>query len=222
MSIVASASAAVTPITKTSCHTAGAGETLFIGAKLSKPVNGSLTVKKLSQSVPLKGGTFGGRVGICLENSGSKLTGSITEGTIVIPPFTSTLKILGREAEFGIEITQFGPGEGTLKGEVPPFVVLNVQAEANIAFTTIKILNLTVPTKCKTVEPIHLPFVKELTLLELLSETTITGVATMPPVSCEGPAHRLESAVLTALFSGPGNPYSLTFGAGELTEIEFG
>jgi hypothetical protein len=232
MSIAASASAAVTPVTLASCKANSLNS--FLGAKLAKPVNGSLTVKKLNQSVPLNNGTFGGRVGLCLENNGAKITGSITEGTIVFPPFTSPLKILGIPAEVGLEIKQFGPGEGTITGEVPavctpttcnaagePLVELNVQAQANINFTTVKILGLTVPTKCTTVEPIHLPFVSHLTLFELITSTTVTGTATMPRVSCEGPLGFVEGAVLTALFSGPENPFSLTFGEGELTEVVF-
>jgi hypothetical protein len=83
-------------------------------------------------------------------------------------------------------------------------------------------LGLTVPTKCTTAEPIHLPFVSHLTLLELITSTTVTGTATMPHVRCEGPLGLVEGAVLTALFSGPENPFSLTFGEGELTEIVFG
>jgi hypothetical protein len=220
-------------VTQASCKGASA-ENFFLGAKLSKPVSGSLTVKKLNQSVPLAGGTFGGRVGLCSENFGSKITGSITEGTIVFPAFTAPLKILGIPAEVGMEIKQFGPGEGTITGEEctpttpancnpagESLVELNVQAQANINFTTVKILGLAVPTKCTTVEPIHLPFVKKLTLTELLFGTTVTGVATMPHVSCEGPLGFVEGAVLTALFSGPENPFSLTFEAGELTEVVF-
>jgi hypothetical protein len=220
MSIAASASAAVTPVTGENCPG------FFIGAGLEKPVNGSLTVKKLNQSVELKNGAFRGLLGLCLENE-SKLNGSITKGTVTIPAFTAPIKILGIPSEVGLEITQVGPGEGTItkpageectepqvhcnaNGEL--LVALNVQAQANITFTTIKILGITVPTKCTTVKPVSLPFVKELTLFELLEETTITGTTTMPAVRCEGPLGLLESAALTALFSGPNNPYSLTFG----------
>jgi hypothetical protein len=222
MSVATSASAAVTPITAANCTE----PSFFLGPlRLTKPVSGSLTVKKLNQSVPLSGGAFGGTVGLCFENEASKLTGSITEGTITFPPFTAPLKILGIPSEVGMEIKQFGPGEGTIKGEITgpctpttcnaagePLVELNVQAQANINFTTVKILGLTVPTKCITSKPISLPLVKNLSLLELLFGTTITGVATMPPVSCEGPLGIVEGAVLTALFSGPENPFSLTFG----------
>jgi hypothetical protein len=236
MSIAASASAAVTPITSANCPTPEStppGTNELLGPiRLTKPVNGSLTVKKLNQSVPLAGGAFGGLVGICLENPSTpteeNLVGSITEGTITFPPFTAPLKILGIPSEVGMEIVQFGPGEGTITSEFhgvctptacnaaeEPLVELNVQAQANITFTTVKILGLTVPTKCKTAEPVHLPFVKKLTLIELLFGTTITGTATMPRVSCEGPLGIVEGAVLTALFSGPENPFSLTFGNSE-------
>jgi hypothetical protein len=226
MSIVASASAAVTPITHENCPG------FILGPlNLQKPVNGSLTVKKLNQTVPLKNGVFGGVIGLCLENE-AKLTGSITEGTIVIPAFTAPIKILWLPSEVGMEIKQSGPGEGTITkpaGEECPSsycnaneefdnITLNVQAHANITFTTIKIFGLTVPTKCTTVKPVSLPFVKEMTLFELLEETTITGSTTMPPVRCEGPLGLLEGATLTALFSGPNNPYSLTFG--ETTILE--
>jgi hypothetical protein len=224
MAIVASASAAVTPITQANCPGFNLGP-----IKLGKTLNGSLTVKKLNQGVALTGGEFTGVFDFCLENE-EKLTGSITEATITIPPFTAALKILALPAEVGLEIKQSGLGEGTITkpaGEVcTPTTcnangeftnaTLNVQNQANITFTTIKILGLTVPTKCVTTKPVNLPLVKEGTLRELVEETTtITGTTTLPPVRCEGPLGLVESAALTALFSGPGNPYSLSLGPTE-------
>jgi hypothetical protein len=225
MSATASASAAVTPITEANCKEPN----FLLGpVGLAKPVNGSMTVRKLNQSIPLEGGTFAGTIGLCVEPE-VKITGSITESTITFPQFTAPLKILGQTAEVTGEIKQFGPGEGTItkpageectpttcnaEGEYDD-ITLDVQAQANLIFSNIKIFGLSLPVQCTTSKPINLPFVKAMSLTELLVETTITGSTTMPSVKCSGPLGPLNSLIFTTLFSGPNNPYSLTFGSTE-------
>jgi hypothetical protein len=223
MSIAASASAAVTPITSENCKEPN----FLLGPlTLAKPVNGYMTDKKLDQNIPLSGGAFAGTIGLCIEEPGLAINGSITNSTITFPAFTAPIKLLGTTSEVGLEIKQYGPGEGTITKpageECTPTtcnseeefddITLNVQAQANIAFTSLKLFGLTVPTQCETSKPVSLPFVKAMTLTELLEGTTITGSTTLPSVSCKGLLGPLESVLLTSLFSGPKNPYSLTFG----------
>src|SRR5271167_2797121 len=165
MSIVtASASAAVTPVTEENCKEPN----FLLGPlHLTKPVNGFMTVKKLNQSIPLSNGQFGGVIGLCVEPE-AKIRGSITSATITFPAFTAPVKILGTQTEVGLEVKQFGPGEGTITKpageECTPTtcnaeeeftnITLNVQAQANIAFTSLKLFGLTIPTQCTTSKPI--------------------------------------------------------------------
>jgi len=227
--LTASASAAVTPINSENCK-----EPSFLLGPLAlkKPVNGFMTVKKINQNIPLSNGSFKGLVGLCIEEPEATITGSITKSTITFPAFTAPVKIFGTATEIGLEVKQFGPGEGTItkpagsectpttctpEGEFDD-ITLNVQAQANILFNSVKLFGITIPTQCTTSKPISLPFVKAMTLGELLIETTITGSTTMPSVKCKGILGPLESVILTSLFSGPNNPYSLTFGETSVIE----
>jgi hypothetical protein len=223
----ASASAAVTPITEESCTAAG-GVANLGPLNLTKPVNGFMEIHKLSQNVELKGGKFSGTDDLCLFEPGNGIQGSITGGSITFPAFTAPLKLAGQTLEITGEITQFGPGEGTIDrpaGGCPGsefcspsnelLVELNVQAKANLSFSNLKIFGLSIPVQCETAKPISLPFVKRLEVLELLFETTVTGSTTMPPVACKGILGPLEGLIFTGLFSGPNNAYSLNFGRTE-------
>jgi hypothetical protein len=90
-------------------------------------------------------------------------------------------------------------------------VILSLPTKANLAFTVIKILGLTVPIKCRTAEPLSLNLSDELGATELLlSGAHFTGVTSFSTVKCEGSQGTLDGALLSALFSGPGNPYSLS------------
>jgi hypothetical protein len=220
--IAAPASAAVTPITEANCPSP---PNFLLGPfRLKKPVNGFMEIHKLGQDVALNGGEFVGTDALCIEAE-VKVTGSITEGSIVFPAFTAPIKLAGQTAEITGEIKQFGPGEGTIdkpagetctpttcNAEEAPFINLNVQAQANLRFSNLKLFGLSIPVQCETAKPISLPFVKSLTLEELLVKTTITGSTTMPPVGCKGLLGPLEGLIFTGLFSGPNNAYSLEFG----------
>ena len=187
---------------------------------LTKPVSGTISVKKLGQNIQLPKGTFGGTVGLCVREE-FKVEGGIINGEIKFPPFLAPVKILGIPVELGMEIKQFGAGEGTITrpaGPVTPEeeengvnVNLNVQAEANIAFTSVNLAGIKIPTQCETVQPVKLPLVKTLSLLELLFGTTINGTATLPNIKCRGLFGGLLGPVLSLLISGPENPFSIVF-----------
>jgi hypothetical protein len=186
---------------------------------LEKPVSGTITVKKLGQNVALNNGRFAGTIALCVR-AGLGIEGTITNGEVSFPPFISSLKLLERPnpVELPTVIQQFGPGEGTItrppgnEAEEPIKLTLNVQAEATIAFSNVDIVAKRKPVHCETVEPVKLPLVKTLSILELLESTTITGTATLPPITCGGQSGIATGNILTHEMSGPENAFSLNFG----------
>ena len=197
---------------------------LLIGpVGLEKPVSGTMTVKKLGQNIALNNGRFAGTIALCVRE-GLKVEGGITKGEVSFPPFLAPVKILGIPTELGMEIKQFGVGEGTItrpagnEEEEPVKVTLNVQAAAIIGFTSVNVSGIKIPTQCETAQPVKLPLVKTLSLTELLFGTTITGSTTLPNIKCHGLFGGLLGPVLSLLMSGPENAFSLVFG--ETTPIE--
>jgi lysophospholipase L1-like esterase len=172
-------------------------------------VSGTFRLKKLNQVITLPpGSTFNGEAAINLLTESGPLT-----GTFAVPPFEAAIKILGIPATVGVEVTQSGTVQGSIEKSktVDGDVTLSAPTKANIGFTTINILGLTIPTKCQSVEPLQLSLVDDLTVTELLTTGShFMGTTTFPTVKCEGSLGILEASVLNALFSGPSNPYSIT------------
>ena len=225
-----SASATVTPPTEATCSQSSSSPGFLLGPLgLEKPVSGSLTVKKLGQNVALSNGRFAGTIALCVRSREPEppveelaVEGTLTKGEVSFPPFVAPLKILGLPTELGMEIKQFGAGEGTITRPLGPptpeeqekgaNVTLNVQAEANIAFTSLHISGIKVATQCETAQPVKLPLVKTLSLIELIEGTTITGASTLPNIKCRGLFGGVLGPVLSLLMSGPENAFTLTFG----------
>jgi lysophospholipase L1-like esterase len=172
-------------------------------------VSGTFALKKLNQTITLpQGSTFNGEAAINLLTESGPLT-----GTFAIPSFEPTIKILGIPAKVGLEIKQVGTIEGSIEQSktVQGDVTLSAPTKANVGYTTISILGLTIPTKCQSAQPLQLPLVDNLTVNELLTTGShFTGTTTFPPVTCEGSLGTLEASVLNSLFAGPSNPYSIT------------
>jgi lysophospholipase L1-like esterase len=172
-------------------------------------VSGTFGLKKLNQSITLPAGsTFNGEAAVNLLTESGPLTGSFA-----IPSFEAPIKILGIPAKVGLEITQVGTTQGAIEKSktVEGDVTLSVPTKANVGFTTLNILGLTIPTKCQSTEALQLNLLDNLTVNELLTTGShFTGTTTFPTVTCEGPLGLLEAAVLNSLFSGPNNPYSIT------------
>jgi hypothetical protein len=172
-------------------------------------VSGTFGLKKLNQTITLpQGSTFNGEAAINLLTESGPLT-----GTFAIPSFEATIKLLGIPAKVGLAITQVGTVEGSVEKSktVQGDVTLSAPVKANVGFTTISILGLTIPTKCQSTVPLQLPLVDDLTVNELLTTGShFTGTTTFPTVTCEGSLGTLEASVLNSLFAGPSNPYSIT------------
>jgi hypothetical protein len=174
-------------------------------------VSGSLHVKKLNQPITLpEGSRFNGAASLDLETDSGPVS-----GTISVPAFSAPVKILGLPATVGLEITQVGSIEGSLapSTSVPGDFSLSLPTKADIGFSSITIFGLKMATKCVTAEPLSLSLLDTLSLEELLSlGADFVGTTNFPTVKCEGTNSALDSAILTSLFSGPGNSYSIMIG----------
>jgi len=196
-------------------------------------VSGYLTPKTLNEPVTLPAGsTFNGS-GV-LGGPGAVVEGTLT-GTVSVPPFTAKLKLLGLiPTEVGLTFTQVGEPEGTFDS-VPhsnctgpeskygpgsqECVILNVPTKANLGITFLDAslgvgslleVGAGTTTKCETAEPVTFPLSAYVSLLEMITRgPQFTGTATLPPIKCEGLEGIALGAALTAVMSGPENPYSL-------------
>jgi hypothetical protein len=180
---------------------------------------GSLTPKKLNEAVVLpKGSTYNGTS--VLISTPTELSGS-TSGTIFVPPFNASLKLLGLvPTNVGVTFTQVGPADGTLV-EAPASecaddrfsgtcLTLHVNTKANLGITKAGTSGLELPTQCTTSEPVAFSLSATLTLGELLSSGPgFTGTVTIPTIGCEGLEGLVLAPALTLLMSGPENPYAL-------------
>jgi hypothetical protein len=157
-------------------------------------VGGTLTVKKLDQSISLPpGSTFNGT---------ANLTTQRLQGDVFVPEFTSTIRVLGIATRVTTQLQQVQPVGGTiaLNGA-------NVSIHAtNTAILRVKKLRLGllgVPTTCRTAEPIVLQLDYEGPLAFPLA---FDGETTIPRLTGCG----LLGPTLGSLLSGPGNAYHLT------------
>jgi hypothetical protein len=199
-------------------------ETVFCKSIENYEVSGALTVQKLNQSIEVKEGTFNGFVAFTRFILGLNLEGAL-RGTVAIKPSETTLKLFGMPSKVGLTFEQVGEAEGSLTGAELgsgncasnpelPCVHESIPVKANIGFTSLTLFGLKFPLQCKTSTPVNLPLEENLLLFaELLNPTVgshFTGTTTFPSIHCsEFFTGLFNSALLTNLFSGPGNTYSL-------------
>jgi hypothetical protein len=188
-------------------------------------VNGSITAKKLNQTITLPTGEFNGVANLEFVpepgGSGFAASGSV-DGTTSVPPFTAPIKLFGLNSEVGLTFTEEGEAKGSITPEVSSDCfagaegceLLSVPTKIKIGFTTIGILGLKIPAQCEA-KGIELNLADYLTLAKLLGleappGSHFTGTANFPLVFCGGLLGLTEGPLLSALFSGPDNPYSIT------------
>ncbi len=179
-------------------------------------VSGSLTPRKLNQTVTLpEGGTFNGEAVLELP----AFSGTVT-GNVFIPPFNATVKLLALPVNIGLTFTQVGTTAGTVtpveKSNCPgaeatlPCVDLSVPTKAALGITEVGLFGINLPLACETTEPVTLPLNADLTINELLKTGAhFTGKATIPPIRCKGPLGILVGPALSVLMSGPENPFAI-------------
>ena len=155
-------------------------------------VAGSLTVKKLNQSVTLPpGSTFNGSANITTQ----QLTGDV-----FIPEFTSTVKVLGIPTQVTTKLDQVQPVQGSVTLD-PDFTVhLRSTTTALLRIKKLRLGLLGVPTTCRTAEPLLLTLNYDGPLVYPLA---FDGTTTIPRLTGCG----LLGPTLGTLLSGPDNPY---------------
>lgn len=185
-------------------------------------VSGTLTPKKLNQPVTLpEGSAFNGELALELPAWSGPITGSV-----FVPPFNTTITILGVPTVVGVTFTQVGTTEGSLSrdptedcpGATEPneiCLTMSVPTKANVGITEVSttaagILGVSTTTQCETSEPLTLSLSTTLTIAELVDAGPhFSGTTTIPPIRCYGLSGVALGPVLTTLMSGPDNPYQL-------------
>ena len=158
-------------------------------------VGGTLTVKKLNQSITLPAGsTF---------NGSANVTQGTLSGHVSIPTFTSTIRVLGIPTQVTTQLVEAQPVQGTVKLD-PDFTThIRSTTSATLYIRNLRLGLLSVPTTCRTVSPVKLtlnydgPFSFPI---------NFNGTTTIPPLVGCG----LLGPTLGTLLSGPGNAYHLT------------
>jgi hypothetical protein len=188
------------PTSSTTTSSAGPPpEVTFDNWKLT----GSLTVKKLPQTINLPAG--------CTFNGKATVPGPV-EGNTHCPPFTANVKILGiLPTTLGLELVQVQPVKGTITPAGGGNLLFKATTSDNINITSVGILGLTIPTSCTTAEPILFPLETTAPASSLATGATFNGEVTLPNVKCSnGFLGVVFGGVLTKLMSGPNNPFTFT------------
>jgi hypothetical protein len=158
-------------------------------------VGGSLTVRKLNQSINLpSGATF---------NGSANVTQGTLSGHVSIPEFTSTIRVLGIPTRVTTKLEEAQPVQGTVKLDPDLTTHIRSTTSAILRIKALRIGLLSVPTTCRTAEPIVLtlnydgPFAFPI---------DFNGTTTIPRLTGCG----LLGPTLGTLLSGPGNAYHVT------------
>jgi hypothetical protein len=157
-------------------------------------VGGTLTVKKLDQSITLPpGSTF---------NGSANLTTHELQGDVFVPEFTSTIRVLGVPTRVTTKLEQAQPVRGTIALDGAN-VSIRSTSSAILRIKKLRLGLLSVPTTCRTAEPVVLTLNYDGPLAFPLA---FTGETTIPRLTGCG----LLGPTLGTLLSGPGNAYRLT------------
>lgn len=167
-------------------------------------ISGSITDHKLNQAIVLpSGSTFNGTADI---------TTGVVSGTLAIPAFTATVKILGLPTKVGLKIVPTGPATGTIGSDATTSGDFDLAVVANqyLDVTSAGLLGINIPTSCQTVSPLSLDLNAVLSANQLSNGATFTGTTTIPSAKCGGPLGGLLGPILTSLLSGPSNGFSIS------------
>ncbi len=183
-------------------------------------VSGTLTPKKLNEPVTLpKHSTFNGTATFFAVPP-TPGWGANVSGHMTVPPFVAELKLGGTvPTQVHTTFTEVGTSEGTIS-EAPaedcpnpvlpgPCATMSVKSKAIIGMTELGLLGIGTPVECHTAEPLNLELTTHLTFEEL-SELGphFSGTVTIPEIKCEGIEGLLVGPAITAVMSGPENPYA--------------
>ncbi len=173
----------------------------------SWPLSGSITPRNLGQPITLPAGsTFSGSGELNDE------TGTGTEkGSISVPAFKSTVKLLGLPITLGVTLTQASPLQGAIVESTVGNETLKMPAKLNLGITSVGLLGLTVPTSCSTTEPLAVSLGATAPTHELLKAGfSGAGTTTISTLRCSGGfLGAVVGELFGSLLSGSGASYSL-------------
>jgi hypothetical protein len=159
-------------------------------------VGGSLTVKKLEQDVNLPAGsTFNGK---------ANLTTHRIRGDVFVPEFTSTIEVAGIPTQVTTELEQVQPVRGSLNFDSSA-VHIRSTTTAILHIRKLKLGLVSVPTTCRTADPILLKMNFDAPLIYPIAFDGVTTIPKLVHCGVLGPT-------LTALMAGPDNPFHITLG----------
>lgn len=159
------------------------------------PLTASVGLKTLGQTVNLPAtSTF---------TAEADVTQPRLSGTLDVPNFKQTIKIIGLPISVGLQITPVGNATGTVNLDTEGQLKIRGNAQANITITSV----LGIPFgECKTEKPVDFPLVFDGPVSSLGNGgLTFQGTTTFPTIKgC------MISAILSAMMSGSGQTYSFT------------
>jgi pimeloyl-ACP methyl ester carboxylesterase len=167
----------------------------FVVSLKSWPLTANVGLKTLAQTVYLPTtSTFTADTDITAQ----RLTGSLS-----VPDFKQSIKILGIGSQVGMKITPVGDASGTVTLDNAGQLHVHGLAQADITITSLSGLPI---GECKTVTPVQFPINFDGPVSSLGNgNLTFTGTTTFPQLKGCG-----VSAILSAVMSGPGQTYSFT------------
>jgi dienelactone hydrolase len=167
----------------------------FVVSLKAWPLTASVGLKTLAQTVNMPTtSTFSAETDITAQ----RLTGSLA-----IPDFKQSLKIIGIGSQIGLKVTPVGQATGTASLDNAGQLHVHGSAFANITVTSVSGLPI---GSCKTVTPVEFPINFDGPVSSLGNgKLTFTGTTTFPQIKgC------IISAILSSMMSGPGQTYSFT------------
>lgn len=179
--------------TPTNTNTTPGGN--FVVALDKWPLTATVGLKTLGQTVYLPAtSTF---------TATTDITAKTLNGTLNVPDFKQSLKIIGIGSQIGMKVTANGATTGTASLDNAGKLHVHGKAYADIAITSVSGIPV---GECKTVTPVVFPLDFDGPVSSLGNGgLTFTGTTTFPQVKgC------FISAILSAMMSGSGQTYSFT------------
>lgn len=179
--------------------TANPGGGNFVVSLKSWPLAGSIGLKTLAQSVTLPdGSTF---------TADTDMTAQTLNGSISIPTFTSTLKIVGLPVDVKLKVVPVGPTTGSASLDDNGQLHVHGNASVDIYVVSAGESILQLPFNCKTETPVALPIDFDGPVSSLGNgNLAFSGTTTFPNMKDCG----IWNGLFTTLMSGPGQTYSFS------------
>ena len=180
--------------TKTPADTSLPNSGAYVVALNAWPLNAHVDLKTLKQTVQLPATSS--------FTATADITNKKLDGTLNVPAFSQSLKIIGIGAQIGMQITPVGRTTGS--ASLDETGILSVSGTANVDITLTSVWGIPFGA-CKTETPVAFPLSYTGPVSGLGNGLSFTGTTAFPAIKgC------VISAIMSAFFTGSGNGYSFT------------